>query len=238
MVIGSLILGTSLTLIGKNLNTDLSRTTSAAPSTAIVFFRNSGDPKEAMTTLIPQTTALVMIDLQNGILRMPGGPRSGAQVVASALDLATRVRTAGGCVVWVRVAYSLNFADALVQPVDLPTPRPQNGLPAGWSDLAEGLAAEGDIHIVKRQWGAFHGTELDLQLRRRHVETVVLGGVATNFGVESTARQAWEHGYSVVLVEDACAGVNAELHEVAIKHIFPRISRVIQSDELVFVGNP
>jgi nicotinamidase-related amidase len=226
MVIGSLILGTSLTLIGKNLNTDLSRTTSAAPSTAIVFFRNSGDPKEAMTTLIPQTTALVMIDLQNGILRMPGGPRSGAQVVASALDLATRVRTAGGCVVWVRVAYSLNFADALVQPVDLPTPRPQNGLPAGWSDLAEGLAAEGDIHIVKRQWGAFHGTELDLQLRRRGIRTIVLAGIATSIGVESTARFAWELGYDIVFAEDATGGPDAAMHANSFEKVFPRIGRI------------
>jgi len=109
-------------------------------------------------------------------------------------------------------------------------------MPKEWSELADGLAQPGDLHIVKRQWGAFHGTELDLQLRRRGVKTIVLGGIATNFGVESTARQAWEHGYAVVIVEDACATTSAELHEMAVKAIFPRIARVIVSDDLEFGG--
>jgi nicotinamidase-related amidase len=45
--------------------------------------------------------------------------------------------------------------------------------------------------VTKHQWGAFYGTDLDVQLRRRGIQTIVLGGVATNIGVESTARQAW-----------------------------------------------
>jgi nicotinamidase-related amidase len=106
-------------------------------------------------------------------------------------------------------------------------------LPPEWTELAEGLARPDDIIITKRQWGAFYGTELDLQLRRRGVSTIVLGGIATNFGVESTAREAWEHGYDVVLAEDACASVSVELHEAAIQHIFPRIARVVQSADIV-----
>ncbi len=111
---------------------------------------------------------------------------------------------------------------------------PEGGLPAAWADLAEGLAEPGDIVVTKRQWGAFYGTDLDLQLRRRGVRTIALGGIATNFGVESTARQAWEHGYEVVLVEDACATGSAELHDMAIRHIFPRIARVVQSEDVAF----
>ena len=109
-------------------------------------------------------------------------------------------------------------------------------MPKEWSELADGLAQPGDLHIVKRQWGAFHGTELDLQLRRRGVKTIVLGGIATNFGVESTARQAWEQRYAVVIVEDACVTMSAELHDVAIKAIFPRIARVAVSSDLEFGG--
>ncbi len=85
----------------------------------------------------------------------------------------------------------------LRQPVDQPTPRPMNGLPAGWSDLADGLLEPTDIRVTKRQWGAFYGTDLELQLRRRGVKTIVLGGVATISASESTARQAWEHGYDL-----------------------------------------
>jgi nicotinamidase-related amidase len=80
--------------------------------------------------------------------------------------------------------------------------------------------------ITKRQWGAFHGTELDLQLRRRGVATIVLAGISTNFGVESTAREAWQHGYAVVVAEDACTSSAPDLHKFAIEKILPRIARV------------
>ena len=63
-----------------------------------------------------------------------------------------------------------------------------------------------DLVITKRQWGAFHGTELDLQLRRRGIRCIVLGGIATNIGVESTARAALELGYELVIAEDMCGG--------------------------------
>ncbi|MGQ9370738.1 hydrolase [Azospirillum sp. ST 5-10] len=187
-----------------------------------------------MPELDPRTTALVLIDLQNGIIGMDLAPRSGAEVLAAGRRLADRFRAAGAPVVLVRVAWADDYADALRQPVDQPPARPPGGLPADWSALADGLAQPSDLVITKRQWGAFHGTELDLQLRRRGVRTIVLGGIATNFGVESTARQAWEHGYEVLLVEDACAGASADLHAMAVRHIFPRIARVTRESALAF----
>lgn len=187
-----------------------------------------------MTPLDPRTTALVLIDLQNGIVAMPLAPRGGAEVLAAGAALARRFRAAGAPVVLVSVGWSADFADAPRQPVDQPAPRPPGGLPAGWSDLAEGLAGPGDIMIVKRQWGAFYGTALDLQLRRRGVTTIVLAGIATNFGVESTARQAWELGYRLIVVEDAAASASAEMHAFSIEKIMPRIATVSRSDALVF----
>jgi len=71
-----------------------------------------------------------------------------------------------------------------------------------------------------------------LQLRRRGIQTIVLGGIATNIGVESTARQAWEHGYAIVMAEDATTGMSAEMHEFAFKNILPRISRVSKTSEI------
>ena len=137
-----------------------------------------------MLILDPRSTALVLIDLQNGIIATPLAPRSGRDVLATATAFARRFRAAGAPVVLVHFALADDYADALRQPVDQPTPLPAGGLPAGWSDLGGGLAEAGDIGITKRQWGAFYGTELDLQLRRRGIRTIVLGGIATNFGVE------------------------------------------------------
>lgn len=184
-------------------------------------------------SLDPRATALVLIDLQNGIVERPAAPRSGADALAASMKLAERFRAAGAPVVLVNVAFS-DPRESLAQPVDEPMPRPEGGFPAGWSELVPGLAHAGDILVTKRQWGAFYGTQLELVLRRRGVRSIVLGGIATNFGVESTARQAWELGFEVVIAEDTCTTRSAELHELAIRHIFPRIARVRPSADIAF----
>lgn len=93
--------------------------------------------------------------------------------------------------------------------------------------------AESDLEVTKRQWGAFYGTDLELQLRRRGIDTIVLCGISTNIGVESTARNAWELGFSLVIAEDACSAASAEQHQGSMTHIFPRIARVRSVDEIV-----
>jgi nicotinamidase-related amidase len=187
-----------------------------------------------MITVPAATTALILIDLQKGIIGVATQPYSTESVLAKGKALAQRFRAAQAPVVLVNVAYSPDFSDALKTPVDAPPLTPPGGWREGWMELADGLAQPSDLRITKRQWGAFYGTELDLQLRRRGVTTVVLGGVATNIGVESTARAAHEHGYAVVLAEDAIADHSAEMHAYAFAHIFPRLGRVARADEIGF----
>jgi nicotinamidase-related amidase len=192
-----------------------------------------------MDRLDPRTTALVLIDLQKGILPFAHAHRSGAAVLAAAAPLAARFRELGAPVVLVRVGWSADFGDAPKQPVDQARGAPPGGFPADWWDLPEELASvPGDILVTKRQWGAFYGTELDLQLRRRGISTIVLGGISTNIGVESTARQAWEHGYALVLAEDAMGAQSAEHHRFSIDNIMPRLGRVRQSGEILAALDP
>jgi nicotinamidase-related amidase len=100
-------------------------------------------------------------------------------------------------------------------------------LPPNWADIVPELGPQpGDVVITKRQWGAFYGTDLELQLRRRGITTIVLGGIATNFGVESTARDAWERNYELILVEDAMTSLAPDAHALALKVVFPRLGRV------------
>jgi nicotinamidase-related amidase len=194
-------------------------------------------PKDAaMITLPTATTALILVDLQKGIAALPTAPYSGEAVLAKGKELAQRFRAAKALVVLVNVAFSPDFGDALKTPTDRSLPKPAGGYPEGWSELADGLAEPSDLRITKRQWGAFYGTDLDLQLRRRGVTSVVIGGVATNMGVESTARAAHEHGYGVVLVEDATAGLSAEMHSFAYAQIFPLLGRVARADEIMLQG--
>jgi nicotinamidase-related amidase len=177
--------------------------------------------------LDPKTTALVLIDLQQGVVGMTLAPHTAAEVVRRGAELGRAFAAAGALVVRVNVAFAAGDADRLQVPVDAPMPVRPGGWPAGWSDLVPEIAAlPGAINLTKRQWGAFHGTELDLQLRRRGITTIVLAGIATNFGVESTAREAWQHNYAVVIAEDATSTVEAEMQRLAVEKIFPRIARV------------
>jgi nicotinamidase-related amidase len=107
-----------------------------------------------------------------------------------------------------------------------------------WSELIPELGQQpGDVVILKRQWGAFYGTDLDLQLRRRGLTTIVLCGIATEFGVESTARDGYEHGYELIFAEDAMTGVTAESHLNSVERIFPRLGRVRSTEEIVVALN-
>ncbi len=129
----------------------------------------------------PSKTALVLIDLQKGIVPMPVAPHTGASVVANAVKLARRFREAKAPVVLVRVTFAPDFSDAVKTEVDSPMTRRE--FPAGWDEIVPELGPEpGDIVVTKRNWGAFYGTDLELQLRRRGVTTIVLGGIATKHG--------------------------------------------------------
>ena len=177
------------------------------------------------------STALVLVDLQNGNMARDLAPYSSQAVLGNCVLLAQEMRLRGGMVTFVRVL--MNELES--PPADAPLRAP--GAPAPPPDASH-LAPEAgveatDIVIVKRQWGAFYGTELDQLLRRRHIKTLVLGGIVTNIGVESTARAAYDRGYELVFAEDAMSGITAEAHTFACKNIFRAMGRVRTTAELI-----
>ncbi|MEU6718990.1 isochorismatase family protein [Nonomuraea sp. NPDC046802] len=177
-------------------------------------------------TTIDTTTALVLIDLQNAIVVRPATPYTGAEVVARAVELADAFRDHSAPVVLVRVTAAA--------PGRTEIPRPPGPLPAGWDVIVDDLAGHpGDITVTKRSWGAFYGTDLDLQLRRRGVTQVVLAGIATSIGVESTARAAYEHGYNVTLVTDAMTDLNVQAHRNSVERIFPLLGESATTAEVI-----
>ncbi|MGW7237913.1 hydrolase [Streptomyces sp. NPDC054804] len=175
----------------------------------------------SLSTLDPRT-ALVVIDLQQGIVGMPTQPYSGTEVVARSVELADAFRAQNLPVVLVRVSFAADGADA----VPGRTERQPRGLafPEGWDIVVDELSGhDGDIHITKHNWSAFHGTGLDVQLRRRGITQIVLTGIATSIGVESTARDAYAHGYHVTLATDAMADADPEAHRGSVERVFPRL---------------
>lgn len=89
------------------------------------------------------------------------------------------------------------------------------------------------LTITKYNPSAFFGTSLDLQLRRRGIETIILSGVATTNGVYATALDAFQHGYHIVLAEDACSDRDKESHQLFIKKIFPKTARVRSTKQII-----
>ncbi|MGW2930483.1 hydrolase [Streptomyces sp. NPDC055722] len=185
----------------------------------------------ALTTLDPRT-ALVVIDLQNGIVGTPVQPHSGPDVVARSVELADAFRARNLPVVLVRVSFAADGAD--VVPGRTERVPGAGAFPEGWDVIVDELSGHpGDIHVTKHNWGAFHGTDLDVQLRRRGVTQIVLTGIATSIGVESTARAAYEHGYHVTLATDAMADRDAESHQGSVERIFPRLGETGTTAEVL-----
>jgi nicotinamidase-related amidase len=180
--------------------------------------------------LDPQKTALVLIDLQNAIVGMNTVPHTAAQVVENSKKLADAFRGQGAPVVYVRVDMNNFMKLAVDQPHNLG----DQPLPAAASEITPSAGFQrGDILVTKRHWGAFAGTDLEQELKSRGIDTVVLTGISTNAGVESTARQGTGLGFAFVLVEDACSAQSAEHHRFAFENIFPRFTRVRSTDEVL-----
>jgi nicotinamidase-related amidase len=184
------------------------------------------------TSIDRSKTALVVIDLQKGVTGRQTAPYAADIVVRNAAALADAFRKIGMPVFLVRVAFSPDGKDALRPAVDMPWPAQTP--PPSWTDIVPEMGPKpGDFVITKHQWGAFYGTELDLEFRRRGVMTMVLCGIATNIGVESTARFAFEYGYNQIFAEDAMSALSLEEHTLTVAKIFPRIGLVRKTSEIL-----
>ena len=174
-------------------------------------------------TQIDEKSALVVIDLQKNIVGRFGD--AATDVVANSAVLAAEFRTAGQTVVLVNVsATPPGRNDASSGPVEFDAADIV-------VDAALGESAD-DIHVTKRAWGAFLNTDLDAKLRERGITQVVMTGISTSIGVESTARSAFELGYNVVLVTDAMADSSSQSHEYAVNTIFPKLGEVTSTAQI------
>jgi nicotinamidase-related amidase len=184
-----------------------------------------------VTTLDPKS-ALVVIDIQKGILAMPT-VQPVREVLANAVRLVDAFRAKARPVALVRVGWGADRADALKARTQAPPP--SSPLPPDFFEYADELRADPsrDILVHKRQWGAFYGTDLDLQLRRRGVTGIVLCGISTSIGVESTARDAWERSYNLTFASDAMTDAVAEAQDRALRIIFPRLGEIGTVDEIL-----
>ncbi len=179
-----------------------------------------------MTDLsIGEHAALIVVDLQQGTLAQ--------QLSSPAEDVL------GNGVRLVEAFRARKLPVALITAHSMPTGQTTYGggarsLPEGWDTLAPQLTEQkDDIRISKAAWSSFTGTDLDAQLRERGVTQAVTIGLATSFGVESTARSAYDLGYDVVIVSDAIADVSPTGHESSLTRVFPTLARIGTTAEII-----
>jgi len=176
-------------------------------------------------TMLDPNIALIVVDLQKGIIGLPAIHPIG-DVIERARALADAFRERGLPVALVNVAGGA--------PGRTEQPRQTLSRPEGWTDLVPELNRQpSDIVVTKRTWGAFASTDLDATLKARGVTQVVIVGVATGTGVEATARQAYEQGFNVALATDAMTDTRPEAHAYSIENVFPRLGEIGTSREII-----
>jgi len=176
-------------------------------------------------TKLDTVAALVVIDLQKGVVGLPAAHPIG-EIVGRTAQLASAFRERGLPVVLVNVSgRAPGRTDA--------GPR-KYSFPPDWNELVPELQRHpSDYLVTKQRWGAFLGTDLDETLLQRGVTQVVLTGVATSAGVESTARSAHDLGYNVTLVVDAMTDFDAGSHSHSVEKIFPRLGETAKTDDVL-----
>ena len=178
----------------------------------------------AITTLDPKT-ALIVIDLQKGIVGLPTAHPTG-EIVSKSAAMAEAFRTRGLPVVLVNVAGGA--------PGRNEAPKMSGERPADWAELVPELKVQpSDILVTKHTWGAFAQTGLEFTLKNAGVTQIVLCGVATSIGVESTARAAFESGFNVTLATDAMTDMSPEAHANSVKLVLPRLGETGTTADII-----
>ena len=182
-----------------------------------------------MVTALDKNTALVLIDLQKGIVTFPVAHPI-TDVLANSAKLVAAFRKANLPIVIVNV----NPAGAKWTTARKDAPQRDFTPPADWLDIAPEIKTEPtDIFVTKHTWSAFPETGLNEELKKKGITGIVIGGVSTSIGVEGTARDASVLGYNVTFASDAMTDMVASAHQNSLSTIFPRIGEVDVTDKII-----
>ncbi|MVM30739.1 isochorismatase family protein [Spirosoma sp. HMF4905] len=185
-----------------------------------------------MVTALDPNTALVLIDFQKAVMLYPLlTPAS--EILANTTKLIAAFRKVSLPIVVVMVKPVANTGVAIRRNTQQPS---SVGFTADLLELVPEIETQpDDIFITKHTWGAFYETPLDEELKKRGITGIVLAGVATSRGVESTARAASERGYNIAFAQDAMTDMVASAHENSLNVIFPRLGEVGDTDAIIAI---
>ena len=187
--------------------------------------------------LDPKRTCLLLFDFLVG--HAAKDPQRYAPVLANATRLLAAARASGTMVAYARADHR-GDGGTTARTLHDSGPRPPlitSGTPE--AEIVPELAPRpGEYLVPKHRWSAFHGTYLDLALRARRVDTIVLTGGSTEIGVSSTAYAARDLDYNLVIVADACTSAKHEVHAQLVREVFPRLARVRNTMQVLEMMKP
>jgi nicotinamidase-related amidase len=184
-----------------------------------------------MVTSLDKKTALVLIDLQKGIVQFPV-VKPANEILAKAAALVSAFRKANLPVVVVNV----DPTKSLLNNMRTDANAKFTSFPDEWFEITPEIETiEDDIFITKNAWNAFTNPNLDIELKKRGITGIILAGISTSIGVEGTARAASELGYNITFAQDATTDTNADAYEHSVKLIFPRLGEVDDTDRIIEV---
>ena len=194
-------------------------------------------------------TAMLFFDILNGYVPepAPGKPRVLKPWIQNAVRLGKVARAAGLPVFFAKGNHRPDNATTALLLTDTNnslTPWPNGEVTktkmhviAGdkSSDVLADLEPHGDdYYIVKYRWSAFHQTYLDLALRTRGIDTIIISGGSTDVGVTSTLYSGRDLDYNMVVASDACGTSHDQrAHDMLMELVFPRMSRVRTTDQII-----
>jgi len=199
-------------------------------------------------TLVPERTALLLFDFLNGHFKGKDAATTArlAPVIANAARLLAAARASGALVAYACAAHradggtsarTMTDTDNRLRPWGESGPREPVPIVAAGTVAAEIIdelaPTAADYVVPKYRWSSFHGTYLDLALRTRGIDVIVLAGGSTDVGVASTAFAARDLDYNLVVASDACTSGETDNHDQLMRRVFPRMSRVRTTDEIV-----
>jgi nicotinamidase-related amidase len=183
-----------------------------------------------MITALDKNTALVLIDLQKGIVQIPTA-HPVKEILINAAKLTEAFHKAGLPVIIVNVQPAATVGPLLRKDIK---PMGNNNFQEEWLEIAPEIKSQlGDIFITKPTWSAFYETSLDDELQKKNITGIVLAGIATSIGVEGTARAANERGYNISFAVDAMTGRSVEAHDRSVQFIFSRMGEVGDTEAII-----
>ncbi|NMW85251.1 cysteine hydrolase [Peptoniphilus sp. AGMB00490] len=175
-------------------------------------------------------SALILIDLQNGVTAVELNPHKAIQIIEKANHLINKFREENGFIVFVRTAF-IDNKDIL--PADKKL-RSLSDVKESFDQIDNRLSIrQNDYIVTKRGFSAFFGTDLDLELRRHDIENLVFAGVSTHIGIDTSAKDGYQLNYNIYFIEDAISAPKEKQHEFIVKEIFPLYGKVIKTEDLI-----